>query len=147
MFKPKRLKAKDAKYCTNCIDEELEPHVKRIDFAMKTRTFIIDFWFCPECGATYYFKDWTSIVEKNEVPMSGHKMLNKETGKYEHITDPKNLPATSWAETMVCAGDEKRLEALWEKRGAEKEAVLKELEKTGKWDVEEYYKVKKRMGL
>jgi len=57
------------------------------------------------------------------------KILNKETGKYETITKPEDLPAVSWAETVACGGDKESLDRLWEKGSTNKEIILKELKK------------------
>lgn len=66
MFKPKKLKAKDAKYCTNCYGGvDLEPHVKTMQAIPEKNIFIIDFWYCPDCGLVHYFEDLTRLVEKN----------------------------------------------------------------------------------
>ena len=75
------------------------------------------------------------------------RKYNKKTGKFEPITKPEDLPAISWAETVACGGDKEKLDKLWKKGNAEKESVLKELKKRGKETVEEYYIVKKEMGL
>ena len=64
MFKPK-LNFKDLKYCQNCHETELEPHVESLQSIKNVgKIYHIDFWFCPECGSMYYFKDLTKIINK-----------------------------------------------------------------------------------
>lgn len=73
--------------------------------------------------------------------------LNKKTGKWEPITKPKDIPATSWAETMCCAGNEKELNRISKKGNAIKKKILEQMKKEGKTTVKEYYEIEERMKI
>ena len=68
MFKPKEY---PNKYCTmqhrfieGVSAVNLIPHVKTMQSIPGKKIYTIDFWYCPECGLVYYFKDLTKIVEE-----------------------------------------------------------------------------------
>ena len=73
--------------------------------------------------------------------------LNKKTGKWKPITKPEDIPATSWAEKMCCAGNEKEINRISKKGNVIKKKILKQMKKEGKTTVKEYYEIKERMKL
>jgi hypothetical protein len=60
---------------------------------------------------------------------------------------PEDIPATSWAETMCCAGDKKELSRISKKGNAIKNKILKQMKKEGKTTVKDYYETKRKLGL
>ena len=64
MFKPKEY---PNKYCAKCNKNgtKLAPHIRAMQAIPGKKIYIIDFWYCPECGLVYYFEDLTRIAEKD----------------------------------------------------------------------------------
>jgi len=58
MFTPKLNKS-----CTNCKSKILHGKVKHICGIGAKTTYYVDFWYCPICGLTFYFKEHIEVTE------------------------------------------------------------------------------------
>lgn len=67
MFKPKNYPNKYCYIQHYASATNLEPHVKTMQSIPGEKIYHIDFWYCPECGLMYHFKDLKMIVDKEEL--------------------------------------------------------------------------------
>lgn len=76
-------------------------------------------------------------------------ILNKETGEYEVITKPEDLPGPGlcWASVVSCGSDKKKLDKLYRNARIKKNRILKEMKRQGMTTIKEYNTVKEELAL